>query len=36
MIGAELQKAIYGALTTSPALAGGRVYDQVPEGATFP
>lgn len=36
MIGAEVQKAIFAALTTTPALAGGRVYDQVPEGATFP
>ncbi|MFN6950983.1 MAG: DUF3168 domain-containing protein [Albidovulum sp.] len=31
-----LQKAIYEALTESPAVAGGRVFDHVPEGAEFP
>lgn len=45
MIGAELQKAIYSALTgSSPPLAGGRVYDNPPDekkriadtGAAFP
>ena len=37
MIGAELQKAIYDALTSaSPAIAGGRVYDQVPPSPVFP
>jgi hypothetical protein len=36
MIGAEVQKAVFAALTVTPALAGGRVYDQVPEGAIFP
>jgi hypothetical protein len=36
MIGAALQKAIFAALTTSPAIAGGRVYDRVPAGPTFP
>lgn len=34
MIGAELQKAIFSALTgASPELVGGRVYDAVPEEA---
>lgn len=37
MIGAELQKAIWSALAeSSPAVAGGRVYDQVPGDPTFP
>ena len=36
MIGAEIQKAIYDALIASPAIAGGRVYDRVPENPTFP
>lgn len=30
MIGTQVQKAIYDALTDSPAIAGGRVYDHVP------
>lgn len=36
MIGAQLQKAIYEALTASPAIAGGRVYDNPPASPTFP
>src|SRR5690606_34227972 len=36
MIGPELQKAIYDALKTVPAVAGGRVYDSVPSNAEFP
>lgn len=36
MIGAELQRAIYAALTDSPAIADGRVYDRVPEAPVFP
>jgi hypothetical protein len=37
VIGSALQKAIYAALAgNSPAIAGGRVYDRVPAGATFP
>lgn len=36
MIGAELQKAIYAALTAAPAMAGGRVYDRVPAEPVFP
>lgn len=37
MIGAALQKAVYAALAgNSPAIAGGRVYDQVPRDPTFP
>ncbi len=36
MIGGALQKAIFTALTASPAVAGGRIYDQVPKGAVFP
>jgi len=31
-----LQGAIFAALTAAPALAGGRVYDDVPEDAAFP
>lgn len=34
---AELQAALYDALTTaSPSIAGGRIYDDVPEDAAFP
>jgi len=36
MIGDEVQRAIYGALTAAPALAGGNVFDQVPENEPFP
>lgn len=36
MIGAQLQKAIFGALTAAPALAGGNVFDRVPESDPFP
>lgn len=36
MIGPEVQKAIYDALTAAPPVAGGRVYDAVPESAVFP
>jgi hypothetical protein len=36
MIGDELQRAIYAALTAAPALAGGNVFDQVPENEPFP
>lgn len=36
MIGDEIQTAIFEALTASPAIADGRVYDDVPEGAQFP
>lgn len=37
MIGAQLQKAIYDALTTAdPSIAGGRIYDGVPENPTYP
>lgn len=36
MIGDEVQTAIFEALTASPAIAEGRVYDSVPEGAQFP
>lgn len=36
MIAEELQRAIYGALTAAPALAGGNVFDQVPENEPFP
>ncbi len=35
MIGSELQAAIYAALTAAN-VAGGRVYDRVPESAAFP
>ena len=34
MIGPQVQKAIYDALTASPAVAGGRVYDRVPAGVS--
>lgn len=36
MIGADLQKGIYAALTAAPAVAGGRVYDRVPADPKFP
>lgn len=36
MIAAEVQKVIYDALKTSPEIAGGRVYDIVPDEAEFP
>ncbi len=36
MIGAQLQKAIYEALTAEPPIAAGEVYDGIPEGANFP
>ena len=36
MIGAELQKAIFAALTAAPTVAGGRVYDRVPAVPVFP
>jgi len=36
MIGAEIQKAIHDALKVSPAIAGGRIYDRVPENPTYP
>jgi hypothetical protein len=36
MIGTQVQKAIHDALKAAPAIAGGRVYDHVPDGADFP
>lgn len=36
MIGAEVQKAVYAALTATPALAGGNVFDRVPEDKPYP
>ena len=36
MIAEELQRAFYGALTASPALADGNVFDEVPENEPFP
>jgi hypothetical protein len=36
MIGSQLQKAIYDALTAAPALVSGRVYDRPPTTAAFP
>lgn len=36
MIDGSLQTAIYAALTASPALADGRVYDRVPGTPDFP
>lgn len=36
MIGSALQKAIFAALSMAPAVAGGRIYDRVPESAVFP
>lgn len=36
MIGTEVQKAIFDALSGAPAIADGRVYDLVPREAAFP
>lgn len=36
MIGTQIQTAIYDALTASPAIASGRVYDRVPPEPTYP
>lgn len=36
MIAGELQKAIYAALTSAPAVVDGNVFDQVPERNPFP
>lgn len=36
MIGPQLQKAIHDKLKEATALAGGRVYDRVPDAPTFP
>lgn len=36
MIGPEVQGAIVAALKGGPAIAGGNIYDRVPDGATFP
>lgn len=36
MIGPEVQKAIFEALTADPPIAGGRVFDRVQEQPTFP
>lgn len=36
MIGDQLQKAIFAALKTSPAVADGGIYDQPPADAAFP
>ena len=36
MIAGEVQKAIYAALTVAPAVAGGNIFDQVPESNPFP
>ncbi|WP_144223609.1 DUF3168 domain-containing protein [Mesorhizobium amorphae] len=36
MIGDQLQKAIYAALTAAPALVDGKVYDTVPTDAIAP
>lgn len=36
MIGSQLQKAIYAALVAGPGVAGGRIYDRVPEKPVFP
>lgn len=36
MLGEQLQKAIYAALTAAPAVASGAVYDDVPENAGYP
>ncbi|MBL0374034.1 DUF3168 domain-containing protein [Rhizobium sp. KVB221] len=36
MIGTEVQKAIHDALMAAPAVAGGRIYDRVPDKPTFP
>lgn len=31
-----MQRALFVALSAGPPLAGGRIFDQVPEGAAFP
>lgn len=36
MIGTEVQKAIFDALAAGPAIAGGKVFDHVPDGNQFP
>ena len=36
MIGSALQKAIFAKLNEATAIAGGRIYDRVPELAAFP
>lgn len=36
MIGPEVQKAIVDALMVDPPVAGGRIYDRVPEAPVFP
>lgn len=36
MIGIQVQKAIFDALKASPAVAGGNVFDSVPEPNPFP
>lgn len=36
MIGTQVQKAIHDALKAAPTVAGGRVYDRVPEDAAYP
>lgn len=36
MIGSQMQKAIFAALTAAPAVAGGRIYDRVPATAAYP
>lgn len=36
MIGDQLQKAIYGALTAAPALCDGKVFDTVPKDTPAP
>lgn len=36
MIGSALQKAIFAKLNEVTAIAGGRIYDQVPASPTFP
>jgi len=36
MIGAQVQKAIYDALMADPAVAGGNIFDSVPDSNPFP
>lgn len=36
MIGTQVQKAIFDALKAAPAVAGGNVFDSVPEPSPFP
>jgi hypothetical protein len=36
MIGTEVQKALYDALTAAPAIAGGQVFDRVPARVKLP